>query len=562
MEDDASAGNSNEGGIITLQCGHYSNFIGTHWWNIQNSSRQPLLPRPFFRDGVGKSDETCAPRLVCIDLKGSLKTLTEDGTLHHDETQQNITANNTNENNSSKYRGIPTPSHVSVHETESYKKNQFLYDVAELQSDSNSPTSLTDKLYNLDDVVDVWSDYLGTKYHPNSIMLLKQHIHDCSNFNSFDLGFSMNTDAKFWDSWEDRMHFFAEECDKLQGFQVLTDLNDGFGGLGVRIVENLRDLYGKNTIAVYGSWPSSMSQATNEHQQIINSALSLGHLVQESNLLALMSLQEKLFAKNKKVRNFQYLNYKGDSNYHTSAILASYLDSIAQHYTTRGSSLGEFSNNVTKTGHKIASTASALPLPTQSKSIAELITGLDCLYENDSLLQCLTPSQQTQGSIYSHQIAVRGLPVIFEPEVLTSRRSRAMPQANKEAFERYLFTRYSKSLTGMTFCEIPLATTSPYPQFFHKRVKANGFLQEPHATCKQKYVKSIPTLASLYTSSGMFDTLYDIIVSVRKLNKSRIVLTEQSGIEMEEVSDNLEMLNNVAEQYDKKRATESLWNNT
>ena len=24
--------------IITLQIGHYANFVGTHWWNIQESS--------------------------------------------------------------------------------------------------------------------------------------------------------------------------------------------------------------------------------------------------------------------------------------------------------------------------------------------------------------------------------------------------------------------------------------------------------------------------------------------------------------------------------------------
>lgn len=24
--------------IITLQIGHYSNFVGIHWWNIQESS--------------------------------------------------------------------------------------------------------------------------------------------------------------------------------------------------------------------------------------------------------------------------------------------------------------------------------------------------------------------------------------------------------------------------------------------------------------------------------------------------------------------------------------------
>ena len=29
--------------VITFQCGHYSNFIGTHWWNIQVSVIPSLL---------------------------------------------------------------------------------------------------------------------------------------------------------------------------------------------------------------------------------------------------------------------------------------------------------------------------------------------------------------------------------------------------------------------------------------------------------------------------------------------------------------------------------------
>lgn len=37
--------------IITIQCGHYSNFVGTHWWNLQVSVRLcdltdlPLFPQ-------------------------------------------------------------------------------------------------------------------------------------------------------------------------------------------------------------------------------------------------------------------------------------------------------------------------------------------------------------------------------------------------------------------------------------------------------------------------------------------------------------------------------------
>lgn len=46
-------------GILTLQFGHYSNFIGTHWWNIQelgfnyNSASSPEINHDvLYREGL------------------------------------------------------------------------------------------------------------------------------------------------------------------------------------------------------------------------------------------------------------------------------------------------------------------------------------------------------------------------------------------------------------------------------------------------------------------------------------------------------------------------------
>ena len=33
--------------VITIQCGHFSNFIGTHWWNIQVVSWSAMTVRPY-----------------------------------------------------------------------------------------------------------------------------------------------------------------------------------------------------------------------------------------------------------------------------------------------------------------------------------------------------------------------------------------------------------------------------------------------------------------------------------------------------------------------------------
>ena len=223
--------------IIALQIGHFSNFVGTHWWNIQNASRKQtwsdnyggeVTNRPkstiqhdiLFREGFNGGKELVhTPRLLCIDLKGSLKTLNEDGTLHLAEEEEEARPKQFIEHD----ENMDTTDEISLFQTEGYKKNAFLTDVAE--NERGKPANakeLAKKLYNLDDVVDVWSDYLGTSYHHQSILLLNNYMHneDTSNFNMFSQGFSMNADTAFWDTWEERMHFFAEECDTLQGFQV------------------------------------------------------------------------------------------------------------------------------------------------------------------------------------------------------------------------------------------------------------------------------------------------------------------------------------------------------
>lgn len=47
------------GEILTLQLGHYSNFIGAHWWNLQEQSFEYNTPTPsevnhdvLYREGV------------------------------------------------------------------------------------------------------------------------------------------------------------------------------------------------------------------------------------------------------------------------------------------------------------------------------------------------------------------------------------------------------------------------------------------------------------------------------------------------------------------------------
>ena len=53
---------------------------------------------------------------------------------------------------------------------------------------------------------------------------------------------------QFKEAFENRLHFFAEECDSLQGFQLLVDTDDGFAGLASCLAEELAEEYGQKGI--------------------------------------------------------------------------------------------------------------------------------------------------------------------------------------------------------------------------------------------------------------------------------------------------------------------------
>lgn len=100
-----------------------------------------------------------------------------------------------------------------------------------------------------------WSDFNRVFYHPRSIVQL----------NEYELNSSLQPFEK-WASGEDLfasldkehdildrdLRPFAEEADHMQGIQVMTTVDDAWGGFASRYMERLRDEYGKTAIWVWG----------------------------------------------------------------------------------------------------------------------------------------------------------------------------------------------------------------------------------------------------------------------------------------------------------------------
>ncbi|KAG1681982.1 Protein misato 1 [Nymphon striatum] len=242
-----------------------------------------------FREGLQfKGEATYTPRLVCIDLNGALKSLKQEGVLYEDL-------------NSMKQPPL-WGGKLDVHSSIAEEKNQFLQDLEssdvtgakdedkDICMDTSSDSKVNN-LYNLDESVEVWSDFLRVHLHPKSIYVLKDHQFNSNeeSFSVFGFGKELFDCETHRDELEDRIRYFAEECDYLQGFHVLTDTQNGFSGLGSSMTQYLREEFSKSAIFAIPSIPHC-NENTKYHA--LNSLLCYHHMFDSSSLFAPISLFE------------------------------------------------------------------------------------------------------------------------------------------------------------------------------------------------------------------------------------------------------------------------------
>ena len=111
--------------------------------------------------------------------------------------------------------------------------------------------------------VKYWSDFNRVFYHPRSIVQLNEYELSSSlmPFENWDAGQELfGSLDKEHDLLDRDLRPFAEECDQLQGMQIISGVSDAWGGFAARYVERLRDEYGKSAIWVWALEDSVKSQ--------------------------------------------------------------------------------------------------------------------------------------------------------------------------------------------------------------------------------------------------------------------------------------------------------------
>lgn len=105
------------------------------------------------------------------------------------------------------------------------------------------------------DSIRYWSDFNRVFYNPRSIVQVYEDALEPQQraFAQFADGEALYAElARHADFVDDELRPLVEQCDQMQGMQMLTGVDDGWGGFAARYMDAVRDEYDKATVVVCG----------------------------------------------------------------------------------------------------------------------------------------------------------------------------------------------------------------------------------------------------------------------------------------------------------------------
>jgi Tubulin domain/Misato Segment II tubulin-like domain len=449
-------------------------FFQEHSFNYDPNSTEALEVNHdvLFREGTHNKAVTFTPRLLLVDLKGSLKYLPEEGNLYTDNTLnlENVPEWNVDNIEVMKSEEIPVPEYQKILIENGKAEN--------LQGELKSTISS-------------WPDFMYTRYHPRSINVIKNYEYhdDISSLDTFTAGLELWNGAFFEDDFCDKIRNYVEECNNCQGFQSLFDTTDGFCGLNVKLMEHVEDEYSKALIALPLIPPKIKNfqfadEAMSESIRIMNIAFSYAKLSEHSSLFIPLSTMERGWRTISNPRSFPNISFDNASLYHTSAILATFFDTMSLQYRLKDPCvdrfLGSFCAELNVYNRKMCGAKMAFPFPMNEKE--DLIDFLD-RFEGE-LMQNLSPCTSIGENRIIQSVTLRGIDENRLKRPIKSARNQMKMSAYKctsvsEMLQLYCQCNFHGSLTHASAFDTRMNILAPFPkEFFDAKLTKDGFLKE------------------------------------------------------------------------------------
>ncbi|XP_065713807.1 protein misato homolog 1 [Patagioenas fasciata] len=521
------------GDVVTLQLGHYAGCVGAHWWGLQAAAllrpdAAELRSSALLRAGRdARAPHT--PRLVALELKGGVGALGAGGTAGTPGTWDGDVAD---------YRESSGGGSAPRHGGDSTENAP--------SEGKGSSASVPGAAPGQDGPIRLWSDFLNVRLHPKSLYVIPQYMHDgdCGVLEAFGQGERLLQDPACLEELEDRLHFYVEECDYLQGFQVLCNLHDGFSGVGAKATELLYDEYARKGILTWGLTPlTSPADPGKNVCRLLNAALGTAHMARHSSLLCPLSLRGTLGIKPQPPVTFPYIDYDASLDYHSSAVLAAALDALTVPFRLRAApaSMGHLAESLHFCGRKVVAAWASLPFPVPHGLALHDVLGAhgqDVPWE--PLSCCRDPAL---GRCFAQSVVLRGM------HKESSGRP-ASPLSAEETLQRFLHGAFPGAFSVCHVLEQPCPTAPPFPQFFSPRVGRCGFLLDRPPARSSAAVESVPVLAALQAAPALRRLLGGLCRDVRALDTRRWGSFFAAGVEQEELREALEELAALAQCYE------------
>ncbi|XP_074308750.1 uncharacterized protein LOC141643471 isoform X2 [Silene latifolia] len=518
--------------VVTIQLGDFANFIGSHFWNFQDELLglvgDPDTDPVFKNHGLdmdvlyrsGETQEgalTYTPRLVSVNYQGTLGSMSSSGTLYNQIPELSPSV--------ATWRGS-----LSVQHSQRQRRNLFLqrlYDEEKIQpsgvenghADSQNDNQDKNIVESLENDVHFWTDFSKVHYHPQSIYEVSGLWMDGQEFNNYGAGKDVFSEGFRGEEMNERLRFFLEECDHIQGIQFLVDDSGGFSSVAENFLQNIADEYTNTPVMLYTVRdPRSHMGSTSRKRNIsrdLHDAVSFARLSPFCKLIIPVGLPSLGKASS-------YLHVNDAKPYHCSAVYAAALHSLSLPFrmdlpgpaSISSGTYGALNiNEIVQTlsgqnrQNMVTILDAAVPAP--------YLTGKPSEEPILSNLQSLTPevSEGAEDPQSVETLVVNGA-------------LRSGHRASVSEVQQAISAAYGQAVLRPRFCHLSVATCPlpiplPFPTIFSDTVSQSGqLLGTPNPSCVLKGsldVHSIPMAARLRSSSAVLPFLSNRLENLRKL---------------------------------------------
>ncbi|KAL3382003.1 hypothetical protein AABB24_001874 [Solanum stoloniferum] len=555
--------------IVTIQIGNYANFIGSHFWNFQDEllglaespeSDQVFKNHSLDMDVLYRTGETqqglltYTPRMVSVNFQGSLGSVSSRGSLYNQIQAKNMDV-------------MTWKGRVTTHASEPLRRNLFLQSLSEEEQEivgkandldnvnNNSPAEIQDKyiVECLESDVQYWTDFSKVHYHPQSLYELSGLWADIQEFDNYGLGKEAFCGHQHGEEIDDRLRFFVEECDHIQGIQCVVDDAGGFSGVSAMFLESIADEYPNVPVILYNARNPSLHMDSEGRKQAIShylhDAVSFSRLSELCKLIIPVGLPSLSGS-----RASQFLCIKDEKPYHSSAVYASAMHSFTLPFRMKQS--GPSAESLFTSG-ALDMYGTVQMLAGQMRQ--NMVTILDVAMPAPSLsdraqqsflgnLQPLIPdiSEDVEDFHAVETMNIHG--------AVTSGNQRASINEVKDAVE----SAYDNSVTRPKFSHLsastcPLPIPLPFPLIFGNMVGQHGELLETPISGSSSRgsleVHSIPMATRLRSSTAVLPLLERKLGNLRRFGIERgalgAPLLQSWGFGKDEVEDMGEVLSKM-----------------